>query len=101
MTTSSTSRPEIERRSPHRSPMVIVLVFVSAGRPTASGGELILIPPAIAEARIGLDMVEIRVHDPELLADALDRRAHIATIALGALAGEEALALHHVVELAI
>src|SRR5271165_6426448 len=57
--------------------------------------------PAIAEPRVILDPVEARVEGDELLADAFDEGADVGAIAVTAVAGDEVLAMHEIIELPI
>src|SRR5215468_6314534 len=59
------------------------------------------IHPPIAESGIVADAVELLVDLPELLADPLDERADVHAKTLLAIAGNEILAAHQVVNLAI
>src|SRR5579859_7604806 len=56
---------------------------------------------AIAEAGVVLDVLVFGIDGTKLLANALDERADIGTIALVAIAGGEVLAVNEVVDLAI
>src|SRR4051812_13523747 len=73
-------------------PTQVVAIFHAANR---------IVAPAIAEAGIVVDQVEIAIDHAELLADALDEGAHIGPITRRTIAGDEALAMHQIVDLAI
>src|SRR3546814_3333186 len=60
-----------------------------------------LIAPAVAEAGIVLDTVEVVVDVAELLANPLDEGPHVGPVAVRPVAGDEVLAAHDVVDLAV
>src|SRR5215469_14016908 len=88
MMTRAASLPDIECRRP----------CSASGQ---SGRQLILGLPAIAESIVGLDLLERSIHRLELLAHPFDGGTHIGAIAVGTLAGDEALAFDDVVELPV
>src|SRR5262249_43810500 len=57
--------------------------------------------PAIAESRVVLDAGETVVDVAELLADALDEGADVDAVAVLAIAGDEVLAAHQIVDLPV
>src|SRR5579862_5337866 len=68
-------------------------------RPSRRG--LSLGDPAVAKAGIIVDQIEFGIDVAEFLADTLDEGADIGAIAFGAVAGDEILAVHEVVDVAI
>src|SRR3546814_9184619 len=60
-----------------------------------------LIAPSVAEAGIVLDTVEVVVDVAELLANPLDEGPHVGPVAVRPVAGDEVLAAHDVVDLAV
>jgi len=57
--------------------------------------------PAVPKSGVVVDFVKAGVDIPELLADALDEGANVGAVAVGTAAGQEILAVHEVVEIAI
>src|SRR3954447_15914563 len=57
--------------------------------------------PAVAETGVVLDGVDSGIDIAELLAYALDERADVRPISLIAVSGDEVLAVHEVVDLAV
>src|SRR5262245_10944136 len=60
-----------------------------------------IVLPLVAEAREIPDGVEAVVDITEILADPLDQCPHIGAIAIDAVAGDEAMAMHDVVDIAV
>src|SRR4051794_4564356 len=60
-----------------------------------------IVAPAVAEAWIIVDQVELSIDHAELLADALDEGADIGAIASRTVAGDKALAVDKIVDLPI
>src|SRR5262245_28611095 len=92
MMTRTARRTTRERRS---------RVSHSPNCPAAAGSGAGSILPAIAEAGVVLNQIEVRIDVAELLADALDQGADIGPVALLARTGAEPLAPDEVVDLAI
>src|SRR5690606_31552311 len=67
----------------------------------ADGSAVGVLQPAVAEAGIVGECIECVIHRAELLPDTLHHRAHVGAIALLTTSGEEALATHRVIDLAI
>ena len=57
--------------------------------------------PAVPEASVVLDLVEIGIDITKLLADTLDKGAYIGAISLGAVAREEILTVDAIVDLPV
>src|SRR3978361_308378 len=57
--------------------------------------------PRVTETGVVMDVLELGIDISELLANALDERPHVGAEAFGTIAGDEILAMHQVVDLAV
>src|SRR5438552_18918399 len=57
--------------------------------------------PAVSEAGIVFDVVEIRIDIAELFADTLDEGSYISTITLRTVSGDEVLAVDEIINFAV
>src|ERR1051325_8351664 len=76
-------------------------VFARSDRSRQTKPTLLVRDPAVTETGIVLDLGKFGIDLPERLADALHQAAHIGAITLLAVAGNEILAVHEVVDLAV
>src|SRR5438876_5000985 len=76
-------------------------VFARSDRSRQTKPSLSLRRPAVAEAGIVLDLSELGVNITESLADPLHQAAHVGTIAVLAVTGDEILAMHEIVDLPV